>query len=310
MFHVLSCAPEEPGCQVQTFTETLINALGTITHCGDGMLTRLRELERTYRQSGSATDLSAQKALLNQCVAELCACAHPVENALSQAAAAETPVPKPIQRIPMSAMPINGKPLTPTPANVAIRNKLQSLPASAPKVVPLHESSAKPAEDENGLGNRAAAEQAFRGAVHDPAIQVAVFSIQRLELISERFGAQAVDQLVRRFLEEIRTMGRAGDHFYRWSAECVVGFFVRTTPVVELRTELNAAETARGGVLVQLQGRSALIPIHTATMVFVPSQEPDYESAVRKLELFANPTLPAAASSRSLRRSFSSVPRV
>jgi hypothetical protein len=307
MFQVISCAPDEPGCQVRTFNETLIRALGTLTHCSDALLARLRDLEQIYRRSGCTADLSAHESVLSQCIAELCACG-PVAAGDSGPPASDAPAAKPIRRIPMSAVPINVKSATNTQSGLAIRSKLQSISSPSPEPVPLEASAPKGLEDEHGLGNRESAEQAFRNAVSDPAIQVAVFSIQRLDLIGERFGAQAVDQLVRRFLEEIRTMGRSGDYFYRWSGECVVGFFVRTTPVVELRNELNAAETARGGVLVQLQGRSALIPIHTATMVFVPSQEPDFETALRKLEVFSNPT-PASAASRPQRRNYSGSPR-
>jgi GGDEF domain-containing protein len=93
---------------------------------------------------------------------------------------------------------------------------------------------------------------------------VAVFCVERLDLINSRFGFAAGDQILMMFSQYVAQQLSGNDKLYRWRGPGVVAILARSGGLSEVQSELRRSASARLEHSVVIGARSVLLPITQA----------------------------------------------
>jgi GGDEF domain-containing protein len=90
---------------------------------------------------------------------------------------------------------------------------------------------------------------------------VAVFCVERLDLINSRFGFAAGDQILVLFTQYVAQQLGGSDKLYRWRGPGIVAVLSRRGSVADVQFELRRAASVRLEHNVTIGSRSVLLPI-------------------------------------------------
>ncbi len=138
-----------------------------------------------------------------------------------------------------------------------------------------------------GLPGPAAAEDALRTGIRTPSgLFVAVFVLQRLPLITTRFGQAVGDQLLITFAESLGKQIAATDRLYRWSGPSFLVLMERTEQLEQLQQELRRITRQRLEQTIEVGSRTVLLPIFCSFAVFPVSRWKGLEVLLSKMHDF------------------------
>lgn len=138
-----------------------------------------------------------------------------------------------------------------------------------------------------GLAGRPEAERAIEAACAEKRhAYVAVFVVERLALVNNRFGYAAGDQLLRAFAARLRPFLRAGDALFRWSGPAFLALLEREAPEAVLEREVRHFAAQRQEEFIELQARSGLVSV-TASWAILPVFQFDAaQSVIARIDRF------------------------
>jgi diguanylate cyclase (GGDEF)-like protein len=127
-----------------------------------------------------------------------------------------------------------------------------------------------PARDSiTGLLSRAAAMSAFLETTQiSPPALAAFFVVDRVAVINARFGHAVGDRVLTLYLEELRKKLHPDDRIYRWSGPAFVVLMLRPDSLEKVRDQLRFLVPGKLEKTIELESRSALVPISATWTVF------------------------------------------
>jgi len=137
-----------------------------------------------------------------------------------------------------------------------------------------------------GLPLRAHAEKAIREACGDQVQTYAgMFLIDRIQVISSRFGVALGDKLVLFFLEHLSQGLSSDDQLFRWGRGAFLAVIDRPEPHEQVRREFARLLSRRLEQTFEMGDRSVVIPV-ASTWIVVPLFKSDPLEVGRKLDAF------------------------
>jgi GGDEF domain-containing protein len=127
----------------------------------------------------------------------------------------------------------------------------------------------------------AALEKAFmKGTRHYALVMV----VNRVQPVTARFGKDAVNRMVLRFREFVRTQLDPSDGLFRWNGATVVAVLERQHSFDQVRLIVKRMLASSIEETYEFAGRSVLLPISAAWSVVTLTSEPT--AAVKQIERF------------------------
>ena len=112
------------------------------------------------------------------------------------------------------------------------------------------------------------AEQALRLAYERGGhVYAAVFVVDRMDLVSGRFGPSVSEQLVRYFQYHLAQGLLSSDEVYRWDASSLLVLMERSYGVEQVRAEVQRVASVRLEKTIQIGTRTVLLPITSHSAV-------------------------------------------
>jgi diguanylate cyclase (GGDEF)-like protein len=153
-------------------------------------------------------------------------------------------------------------------------------------------------DDLTGFPDRVRAEELFANALQtNPNLFVAVFVVQRVQLINARFGYTAGDQVINHFGTHLLQSLPAADMVFRWGGPCFVAAIERSHGMNEIRAELANVSNSRLEKTIRAGTRVAMLPIASLWSVFSIRDLRTVEEIRRKVEQFATLSVPGTPQS-------------
>ncbi|MBZ5591739.1 MAG: GGDEF domain-containing protein [Acidobacteriia bacterium] len=115
---------------------------------------------------------------------------------------------------------------------------------------------------------------------------VAVFVVDRVQLINARFGYAVGDQILVLFQQHLRQDLKPGDHLFRWTGPVFLILMERATLPESVRARVNHLTSAKLESTVQLDSRSVLLPVRSTSAVFSLFEAPSTAALVQQIEAF------------------------
>src|SRR4051794_40759222 len=142
-----------------------------------------------------------------------------------------------------------------------------------------------------GLPGFSAAERELRVSLASGKSKyVAIFCVDRLDLINSRFGFAAGDQILMMFSQYVAQQLSGDDKLFRWRGPCVVAILTRPGSFAELQAELRRAASARLEHNVSIGARSVLLPITQSWSVLQMSGSSTPEDLFARIDSFVAKT--------------------
>jgi GGDEF domain-containing protein len=144
-----------------------------------------------------------------------------------------------------------------------------------------------------GLPARTAAAAALAEWVLKPKPPyAALFVVDRIALLSSRFGYAIGDRVLKTYVEELRTRLAPADQIFRWSGPSVLALLSRVERIEKVREHLRFQLPGKIERNFELPNRSALLSI-SATWAVFPVAMP-LDSLIEQLDGFLATQAPAA----------------
>jgi GGDEF domain-containing protein len=138
-----------------------------------------------------------------------------------------------------------------------------------------------------GLAGHSAAERELRVLIAaGESRYVAIFCVERLDLINSRFGFAAGDQILMMFSQYVAQQLSGNDRLFRWRGPCVVAILARQGNFSELQAELRRAASVRLEHNVTIGSRSVLLPISQCWSVLKVSGTSGPEELFARVDSF------------------------
>lgn len=120
-----------------------------------------------------------------------------------------------------------------------------------------------------GLPQRQNAEQALlEGAQQNRRLYAVIFAIERLELINQRFGYAAGDQVLQLFCQHVAQQLSRSDRLFRWSGPAMLALLERDGPPRQVREEVVRITAQRLEKTIVVGTRSVLLPVGASWTIF------------------------------------------
>jgi GGDEF domain-containing protein len=143
-----------------------------------------------------------------------------------------------------------------------------------------------------GVPARAAAAAALAEWVLSPnPPYVALFVVDRVQLLNSRFGYEVGDRVLKTYLEELRIHLPPGDQIFRWSGPAFLALLKRPDTIDKVRDQLRFALQGKIERNFELSKRTVLLSI-TATWAIFPVTPP-LEELITRLDTFLGAQSPA-----------------
>lgn len=237
------------GAELQNMIGMLTKTVTTLGRGSDQSMTRLREIETQIERASIIEDVRLLKIRMEECL----------EGIRDEAQRQHTE----------SSRTIEG-----------LKNEiLQSQER-------IRTASENPTLDPaTGLPSRLDAEAALAELIKNSRPSyVAVFVVDRVDLINSRFGYAVGDRIMRIYIQELRSKLSSADRLYRWSGPAVVALLHRPDRIERVREQLGFAVPAKMEKTIELTNRTALLPISATWAVF--PVVPPLEELMQQLDGF------------------------
>jgi len=236
------------SAELQGMLAMLTETVAAISAASERTVTRLHNIEKQLERASMLEDIRSLKARLAECLVSV------REEARRQ-------------REEMAR--------TVTELRTEIKRAQQrQIPSSAPK----------PAAAPGGLG-RAEAEEALARALEERAhVYAAVFVVERVELVSGRFGAQVGEQLLQFFRHHLAEGLLSSDRVYRWGPSSLLVLMERSCSLDEVREEAHRVASVRLEKTIQIGTRTALLPVASRYAVIPVFQYPSLRLVIEEIE--------------------------
>jgi GGDEF domain-containing protein len=143
-----------------------------------------------------------------------------------------------------------------------------------------------------GVPARVAAAAALAEWVLNPKPPyVALFVVDRIQLLNSRFGYEVGDRVLKTYLEELRIHLPPGDQIFRWSGPAFLALLNRPDTIDKVRDQLRFALQGKIERNFELSKRTVLLSI-TATWAIFPVAPP-LEELIGRLDTFLAAQSPA-----------------
>jgi GGDEF domain-containing protein len=148
--------------------------------------------------------------------------------------------------------------------------------AEAPELDPL-----------TGLPTRSEAETAIRTACAEVAhTYLGLFVLDRIQVISSRFGDQFADKIVIFFAQQLSSVLTGKDTLYRWGPTTFLALLDRREGPDHVRREMARTMTQRWDQTFEIGNRSVVLPV-SSTWTIMALFEQSYAETLQKLEAFS-----------------------
>jgi GGDEF domain-containing protein len=138
-----------------------------------------------------------------------------------------------------------------------------------------------------GLAGHAAAERELRALIGaGESRYVAIFCVERLDLINSRFGFAAGDQILVMFSQYVAEQLSGEDKLFRWRGPCVVAILNRQGHFPEVQAELRRAASVRLEHNVSIGSRSVLLPLSQSWSLLKLSGASNPEDLYARIDSF------------------------
>jgi len=237
------------GVELQGIVGMLTQAMLQITAGSQTSISRLQELQKMIEGAVMVEDMRTLKSSLSQCLESI-----KVETARQreESALAVAEIDQGLRR------------------------------ARAPKTSP-HTGDT---DSLTGLPLRAHGEKAIRAACGEQVQAYAgMFLIDRIQVISSRFGVPLGDKLVLFFLQHLSQGLSSEDQLFRWGRGAFLAVMERTESHEQVRRELARLLSRRLEQTFEMGDRSVVIPV-ASTWIVVPLLKSDPVEISRKLDAF------------------------
>lgn len=114
----------------------------------------------------------------------------------------------------------------------------------------------------------------------------AVFSINRLDMINNRYGAGIGDQMFLTASQHIAQRLSAHDHLFRWNQSTLLAMLERAGTLQDVQEEIHRIASARLEKTVKLDQRSILLAVSADSMVIALSECPTPGLLMKKIDDF------------------------
>jgi diguanylate cyclase (GGDEF)-like protein len=148
------------------------------------------------------------------------------------------------------------------------------------------ESQANRKDPVTGLPLRKIAEDAIHHGCQNPADHfVAMFCVDRVQTINQRFGYEVGDNVLRQYAEFLRKGLPVADLLFRWAGSTLVAILQRQSRVEIVRDEISSLVDEPLEITVSSAKRAILLPIASRWSVF--QCLPDAELLIASINDFA-----------------------
>lgn len=124
----------------------------------------------------------------------------------------------------------------------------------------------------------------YKGA-HTSTFAV-LFSIHRINIINTKYGYAAGDQVMRAFLNHLRSYLTIVDDLFRWSGPAFLAIAHRPAGMNQFRTEIAKILGKRFEQELALPNRTALLPVSASALVIELAKESGAAAVIKKLDDF------------------------
>jgi GGDEF domain-containing protein len=122
------------------------------------------------------------------------------------------------------------------------------------------------------------------------ATYVAVFKLQRADLITTRFGESAKQKMFATLGTHLKAVAGPADRLLRWRGTSFVMFITSAATLAEIKTSLYEAVANTGMQHVEFGKRSALVAVGVDWVIFPQGDNPALDGVFAKVDAFlANP---------------------
>jgi GGDEF domain-containing protein len=236
------------SAELQGMLAMLTETVAAISAASDRTVTRLQNIEKQLERASMLEDIRSLKARLAECLVSV----------REEARRQREEMARTVTEL----------------RNEILRAQQRQAPAAAPT----------PAGAPGGL-SRADAEEALARALEEHAhAYAAVFVIERIELVSGRFGAQAGEQLVQFFRHHLAEGLLSSDRVYRWGAGSLLVLMERSCSLEQVREEAQRVASVRLEKTIQIGTRTALLPVTSRCAVIPVFQYPSLRLLIEEIE--------------------------
>jgi GGDEF domain-containing protein len=224
--------------EYREMVKMLASAIGTVSAASQGSISAMTDIGRRIATASQLEDLRQVKASLSDCLTEI------KQEADRQRAESEATV-------------------------IQLRENLYSAQKRAAAV-----RAALPARDPSvdtvtGLPLRPAAEAALADPGSEKSESFAcVMVLDHLQLLNNRFGREAGDEIMLAFAEKMKQRLGDGDRLFRWSGPVLVGVLINRINLELTRAEMGRQMETKMEHSLETSTRSVLLPISVRWCVF------------------------------------------
>jgi GGDEF domain-containing protein len=237
------------NAELQAMLAMLTETVAAISAASDRTVTRLQNIEKQLERASMLEDIRGLKAKLSECLLMV---RDEARRQREETARTIAELRSEIQRAQQRQAPI---------------------------------SLAKPTAAPPERMGRAEAEQALARALEERAhAYAAVFVVDRVELVSGRFGANAGEQLVQFFQHHLAQGLLSSDQVFRWGPASLLVLMERRGSLEEAREEAQRVASVRLEKTIQIGTRTALLPVTGRCAVIPVFQYPSLRLLIEEIE--------------------------
>jgi GGDEF domain-containing protein len=239
--------------ELQSIVTMLSDTIVKIGGANEDTTSRLRDLEKQLVQASAVDDVRTLKACMADCLQSV---RDEMESNRSQAAQ-------------------------------TIHTLQSQLDGTSERLEGAHPPAGR--DPVTNLPNASAAEAALAIAAQEPSKHfVAVFVVNRVQLINARFGHAVGDEIMNVARDHLA--GNLADPLFRWRGPSLMMLLQRSAQLEEVRMSLHRIASCKLQKNVDLGSRSALLPVTLAWTVF--PMQPSARLIAQKADAFVAAQLP------------------
>jgi GGDEF domain-containing protein len=238
--------------ELQSIIEMLTKTMTAIASGAEHSISRLREIESSLQNATAVEDFQEVKVRMSECLNTL---RFEIERRREESAVQVRELKSAISRSERRALGVDPSPVK--------RDPVTDLPDRP--------------EAEAALIREAEARRSFF---------VAVFVLERVELINMRFGHAAGDQVLIAYGRHLTDHLESGDRVFRWTGPALVALLNRAEPIAAVRESLAKFASKRLASSAVFGTRSVLLPIEAKWAVLSPAEAQSPATLIRQLDAF------------------------
>ena len=116
---------------------------------------------------------------------------------------------------------------------------------------------------------------------------VAVFVVERLEIINSRFGFRVGDRMLLQFSQHIGQQLAQGDQLFRWRGPTFVALLERDQAQKMVDAEVMRISASRIEYTVNTKDRDVLLRVNSSHNLFRVAPDADIDAIIERIDSFA-----------------------